>query len=530
MLDFVRQFYDKRVWWAFAGLLLSHLIAASVQGSAWAWVPLIVIGGGTVILSCYKLEWGLAVAFLELFVGGHGHLIDVDVRGFLVSIREVIFAAVMLAWLMLLFWKRQKPEFVSRRDLPFALLALAVLIAAVKGLSTNELGAAFDDLNGYLTLAYFFPIISLRWEAAQRRLFLQTLAVAAIWISATTLLYLYAFTHLPGLASHELYTFVRDARLAEVTLQTTGPVVDYLGNSPWYFRVFQQAQAIVVAFELLLITATLALWREQRAQMPSIVAALHLLMISTILASLSRSFWIGSIAGFATILGLVCLTRPVITTLIKRHFQLAGLSLAAAFILFVIIAIPIPTRPDLTESSFYKGSDEHTREVAVSSRWNLLPPMLAEIWHDPIFGSGFGETVTFISDDPRLRDMNISGEVTTYRFEWGYHDIWLKMGLPGLLSFSWLLITVLAAGLESVRRRDEHVWIVIGLVAGVMMIFVTHIFSPYLNHPIGLGLIMFSLPFLPFAQRQTLVSESKHTRHLTQVPINTPTAGVAFKR
>ncbi len=530
MLDFVRQFYDKRMWWVSGGLVLTHVIAAITQGSAWAWVPLLAIGVGTAGLSYYRLEWGLAIAFLELFIGGHGHLIDVDVRGFSLSIREVIFAAVMAAWLSLLLFKQLKPVFVRHRDLPLACIGLAILIAALKGLSTNEFAAAFDDMNGYLTLAYFFPMISLSWNGERRRLLLQALALAAVWISITTLLYVYAFTHLPGLASHELYTFVRDARLAEVTLQTAGPGIDYLGNSPWYFRVFQQSQAIVATFELLLLAGTFSLWRDKHDQLPGFIMGLHVLLISTILASLSRSFWIGCLAGLALVIASVCLTRPVIVTLIKRHLQLGLLSLVAVVVLFVAITIPIPPRPDLTDSSFYKGRDENTREVAVSSRWNLLRPMLEEIWQAPIIGSGFGETVTFISDDPRLRAVNPSGEVTTYRFEWGYHDLWLKMGILGLLGFGWLLVTVVSVSLKSALRRDQHFWIVVGLASGVVMFYATHIFSPYLNHPIGLGFLIFVLPFLPWKESSPVQAEAVGAISLAPLTIIKPGVGIALKQ
>jgi len=528
MLDFVRQFYDKKIWWVFGGLFLLHLIAASVQDSVWAWVPLIAIGVGTVTVTYRRLEWGLAIAFLELFVGGHGHLIDVAVGGFSLSMREVIFAAVMGTWFLLVLLRKVKPEFIPHRDLPFALIGLAVAIASIKGFATNTAGAAFDDMNGYLTLLYILPMISLRWNGERRRLLLQTFAVAAVWIAVTTLAYLYAFTHLPGLASHELYAFVRDSRLAEITLQTSGRVVDLLGSEPWYFRVFQQSQIVVALFELLMIAGTFLLWKEKHEKLPWFAAGLHTLMIATILASLSRSFWIGCVAGFATLLLFVFLTRPIVVTLVKRHAQLAVFSLVAAFMAYLLVVIP--PRPDLSDSSFYKGRDENTREVAVSSRWNLLRPMVDEIWDDPIFGSGFGETVTFISDDPRLRAVEPSGEVTTYRFEWGYHDLWLKTGILGLLAFGWFFVTTMSVALESVLRRDKRFWIVVGLASGIVMLYVTHIFSPYLNHPIGLAFIVFILPFLPWEEYQLAQDEAAEEAILKPIGLVKPTVGVAFKR
>lgn len=530
MLDFVRQFYDKRVWWVLGGLLLTHLVAASVQGSVWAWVPLVAMTLATFVVSYRKLEYGLAIAFLELFTGGHGHLIDVTVHGFVLSIREVIFAAVMLAWFVQVVQGRMRPQFIAHRDWPFAIIAVAVIIGSVKGLLTNPMGDAFDDLNGFFTLLYFFPMISLPWTGEGRRLLLQTLAASGLWIAFTSLIMVYAFTHLPGLASHQLYTFVRDARLAEITLQTSGRIVDYLGASPWYFRVFQQSQATAALFELLLLAATLVLWRERGEKLPRCLLGMHALMIATILASISRSFWLGCLAGFGLILAFTFLTRPKIVTLATRHVQLAGLSIAAAAMLFLLMALPLPPRPDLSDSSFYKGRDENTREVAVSSRWNLLTPMIQEIWSSPIIGSGFGESVTYISDDPRLRAIDPSGAVTTYRFEWGYHDVWLKTGILGLLGFGWFYVTVLSVAWESVRRQDARYWIVVGLSAGLTMFYVAHIFSPYLNHPIGLGFMIFILPFFAWENRQLAQDDLVEDIVVTPIALPKTNVGIAFKR
>ncbi len=528
MLDFVRQLYDKRWWWVMGGLVFFYIVAFSVQESLWAWVPLVAIGAAVFGISLYKLEYGLALAILEIFMGGHGHLLQVPFLGLQLSLREVIFAAVMAAWLILFLSKRVKPMFVSHRDWPFAVLVLAVLIGNIKGFATNDPAAAFDDMNGYLTLGYFLPMISVQWTNESRRLLLQTFAVSAIWVAATTLVFVYGFTHLPGLTSHEVYTFVRDARIAEVTLQTSGPVVDYLGNAPWYFRVFQQSQVVIGFFEMLLIAATLMLWREPQEKLPWFVSGLHALFMAGIIASLSRSIWIGAVAGFAVVLIFALITRPKAQTLIKRHAQLGMFTIISAFVLFLLVALPLPPRPDITESSFYSGRDENTREVAVSSRWNLLRPMVDEIWKSPIIGSGFGETVTYISDDPRLRAINPSGEVTTYRFEWGYHDIWLKMGVLGLLGFGWIFVTIISVVFESVMRRDSALWIKVGLAGGVASLFIVNIFSPYLNHPIGLMFLIFLLPFLPWEK----ALEEKETADATKVaplPLTEPAVGAIFQ-
>jgi hypothetical protein len=42
----------------------------------------------------------------------------------------------------------------------------------------------------------------------------------------------------------------------------------------------------------------------------------------------------------------------------------------------------------------------------------------------------------------------------------------------------------------------------VSLFAGLITLYVTHVFSPYLNHPIGLGYLLFLLPFLPLPKEQ----------------------------
>ncbi len=531
MTNFVRQFYDKRMWWVLLATLVMHLVAAFLQHSPWALIPLVGFGIGTLALTVWRLEWGLALALFEIFIGGHGHWLDADVAGFSVSIRMVLFLAVMAGWGILLLQRKVKPLWLQHRDLPIALIALGIAVGALQGFLTNSPRDAFDDMNGFLTLFYFFPMISVRWDPYRRRLLLMTLFAAGIWIALTTLALVYGFTHLPGEASHLMYTFIRDARLTEVTLLTSGRLIEFLGSTPWYFRIFQQSQLVVVILELLFLAATVRLWREKDAQVPIFVWLTHILFCATIIASLSRSFWLGAAAGAGIVTILALLSKISVFTITKRYLA-TGIAVALAGLMFVLlVALPIPPRPDLSDSSFYKPKDDNTRELAVSSRWNLLNPMLKKIIAEPIIGSGFGETVTYISDDPRLRAIDPTGEVTTYRFEWGYHDLWLKMGILGLFGFGWFLVTTLTVTWEAIRRNDNHLWLMIGFSGGLVALYVVHVFSPYLNHPIGLGFLVFLLPFFPWAEVKSAQAEDILEASATpNMSVVRPTAGIAFKR
>jgi O-antigen ligase len=126
-------------------------------------------------------------------------------------------------------------------------------------------------------------------------------------------------------------------------------------------------------------------------------------------------------------------------------------------------------------------------EAAVRSRWDLLPPLGKAIVKHPIIGSGFGTTVTYKSSDPRAVQLSPDGQFTTYAFEWGYLDILLKIGLAGLVVYLLLIVKIWRSGWRSGRSGD---FMPLGLLLGISALLATNFFSPYLNHPLGIGYIL----------------------------------------
>lgn len=521
---FIKQFLGKTAAVAFVAIAATHALAIPLQHhDTPSLIVLAAVFAATFALSSRSLSNGLLIAFAEIMVGGHGHLIEASLFEFSVSIRIAIFGAVMAAWLLHVVRTRELPKFLVFRDTPFLLLAAAIAVATVNGMLVNDPGKAFDDMNGYLTIAYLLPMLSIAWDNEKKRQLLQVLFASSMWIAFSTLAIVYLFTHLPGGMLRGVYEFVRDARIAEVTL-LTGPswfVEHFLpSDSPWYFRVFQPAHFFPLVLGLILIAARFTLWRSDR--MPNIARLALMLCVATFIAGQSRSFMIGACAGLAVTAAFILLDTPkAIEKHALRVTQLSLLTLLGAGIFWAAIVFPLPSQPDLRDAAFYRESKDDGRAVAVTSRWNLLYPMFTEIMERPMIGSGFGREVTFISDDPRVRETNPTGEWTTYRFEWGYQDIWLKMGLLGLIAFVWYLIVVSRAFYYSYAVHS-HRWLVIGLYAGVLALFATHVFSPYLNHPIGLGFMLFVLPFFDWEGMTTSLAQQTEAVVKPIVTIPTP--------
>ncbi len=511
MIPVLKQFFDRNTLYGIGALLAVHITAWFTQHTVWSAIPFAIIVIGALIITKRSLVWGLAFAMLEIFVGGHGHLIDVSIGGTALGIRQGIFLAVMLGTLYHVVVNYVRPRFVAERDVPFVFLAVAIALGTISGFARNSVGAAFDDMNGYATFAYLLPVAMIVWTPEAKRVLLWTFALAATWVASSSLVFLFLFTHLSADGVWALYKFARDARLLEATM-LSGPawLVSLLPNGAWYFRVFEQGQFIVMMFTVLLCGVMMFVtksWRERFALLVPMA-----LMFAVDIGGQSRSFWLGLLVSLF-LFGMVFLReRPTIQNIVRMKTVGMLAILVAVMSLWLVVVFPVPSRPDFTTSPFYRGQNDSTRDLAVSSRWNLLGPMMTEIGKNPLWGSGFGTSVTYISDDPRLRAVNGTGEWTTYRFEWGYQDIWLKMGVPGLLAFGFYLVTILRAGYRSVVEREETRWLTLSMACGVIALYVAHVFSPYLNHPIGLGFMVFVLPFFTWRDMPLPTMESLKDR------------------
>lgn len=477
------QFLGKPFWTTLGTLAAIFAFAVLVFDTSLAAPALVAVGISVLALTAYRLEWGIAAAFAELFANSHGHLISADILGFPLSLRMAVFGGVMLGWIGLWASRRVSVQWRHESVYPFLALALAVGIGFAMGFAQNDRGDAFSDGNAYLYIAYLLPILSIHWTAERRRLLLQVLAASAAWVFLLTAGLLYIFTHFPEWMLVEVYRFIRDTRTGELT-KMVGQI----------FRVFLQAQFSVMVMTLLLMPL---LWLESKRRSVSwrLFSALTGCMI-VILMSLSRSFWMGLFFGGLTLLGLVVATyKPTVKRGAKAIGWQALTIPAAMFFLILVILFPLPYRVGSTGdlASLFSSRTTETDDVAISSRWNLLGPMIDEVKARPILGSGFGETVTFTTDDPRARAINPDGTWTTFSLEWGWLELWIKMGILGPIAFLWLFV-VSVLGLMPYLKTDRA-WLGIGLLSALVMLYVTHVFSPYLNHPIGLGFLLFLVPF-----------------------------------
>lgn len=502
----LKDFALRSKWTSGALVVLAilHILAYLVLGSPVLNAIILVIIGSAVVWIGYKrLEFAMLIVLLEVFIGGHGLLFSVPVVGFTLTLRMVLFGVLFAIWFLHMAKGNYRPVFIRSRDAGWFLLFAVIAAATILGVLQFPFREAFDDANSYFYAALVLPMISIPVSKAWKRSLLQVLIVAVLWLGISSLLLTYLFMHLNVVQIDQLYTFVRDARLYEVTLQiierSTGPL-KYLGaviggGTGYWYRLFGQSQLISIFGGIILSSALMIGYRDQRA--PKGLYSVLTLALVVLIIGFSRSFILaaGMIIAFIAI-GSWFYGKKRFKTLPTRIAAMLTASVVAVIALVAVVQIPLPGVTTIEELS--QRDTDTSRDVAISSRWNLLGPMLEEVKESPFAGHGFGKSVTYKSEDPRVVNETGNGIYTTYRFEWGYLDLWLKMGVFGLLAIALIFWSFTRAAVIQMKKAP-NAWLTLGLYGTLLVLFMVHMLTPYLNHPIGISWLVFLIPFFDFS-------------------------------
>ncbi len=494
----INQFFTKPFWITLAVQVGIFLLAIPLFHHQSASTAALIVCAIVVLAATVKrLEYGIFALFAELFANSHGHILYVTAGGIQIGLRMAVFAGLMLGYGIVIV--RGLMDGQGRESLrgiwndsrlrAFAPLAIAIVLGLATGLF-NDPVRAFKDGNGYIYLLAILPVLSVHWDSAKQKILLQILAASAAFVSLLSLGLFFVFTHAPLFTLADAYTFIRDTRTGELTQQKYGQI----------FRVFLQSQFTTLSFALL-IAPLLFFLKDRRSRCVNFLTLTVLL--ATLVISLSRSFWIALIGAAVAMLVLIFYSRKTtIRSAVWSSAQAVLAGVASLILLVIILLLPYPgaghrSIKDLTALLSDRGTE--TTDAAIDSRWKLLTPMLTDIKAMPISGYGFGHQVEFITDDPRIRAQIPDGRYLTYSMEWGWLELWLKMGILGPLAFLYLFY-FFARGLWPYLRGEQS-WIGIGGIGALIGLALTHVFSPYLNHPLGLGLFLILAPFLEVTRR-----------------------------
>ncbi len=404
----------------------------------------------------------------ELILGGQGYLLHIGADSFNLSLRLGLFVVCFLVWAVktlitkdFSFLKRKEFLLVSVFGLFFS---LSVLIGLFSG---RPLSNIFLDLNGYL----YFGLIGLFLSAKINFKKAGVVALfATAFIALESLFLVFAFAHgLSWVGNSWLYGWIRSTGVGEIA-KISEPL----------YRVFFQSHIfnLYLVFPLLailfLVKHNLSKWQ---------IGALLFFLWLNILAlyiSQSRSFWL---SGAVMIVPLVIF---IIYELRKQNLKVfLVIMIIPVLILFSDLVVKMATG-DFKGNLWQQRMGEGSEQAGVSSRSAQIWPLLNEIKKAPLFGQGFAKEVTYVSNDPRVRLKNPTGEYTTYAFELGYFDMALKYGLLGLGAYLSLLFYLLF----KLYKKSKGKPIYLGLALSLLALMIVNIFTPYLNHPLGIGFIL----------------------------------------
>ncbi len=483
----------------------TYLLSSNAASLVW-----LVIVSATGIVALKRFDIAVLILLGELFIGSQGgYLVTLGAaQGLNLSLRQGLFLVIVGVWCAELvfatieggtrratawsWFHRLKERGVL---IPYVLLVAMLGFGILRGvLRGNAYDTIFFDVNRSLYYGLFPALVVAFASASLWRRLPAVLSAAVTMAVAKALIVLFFFSHRILNVAQILYFWIRDTRVGEITIM----VADF-------YRIFFQSQIFILVscFSAALLFAYA---RERKRWLAYASAAFFCWSMVSMLLSLSRSFWFGgavATVALALILGWA-------KAELRVWYRLVALGASSIVIAATVIAalyyFPYPNKSGtLSLTSLFGDRAFSLNDSAANSRWALLPKLTEAAMEHPIFGSGYGTTVTYTTSDPRLLTANNTATYTTYAFEWGYHDMWLKIGLVGLSIYSWFVAMLAFPMLRTMRigrkdlrvadfAEDDHrkrtVLVSAGVFVGLVALLATNIFSPYLNHPLGIGILM----------------------------------------
>jgi GT2 family glycosyltransferase len=467
---------SQQIWGKWLGLLLLVEIVsfASLYHSVVMSISAVILSGCMAFVA-WKRPWiAISAILLEILIGSKGGILFVGEHPQTTSVRILLVAAFLFGWLLNIFTSPERKarirswsRFLQGRW-AYLILASVIIWGVMRGWMLGNGQTVFKDANAWgfwIMLLPLLDIVNQHGEAAEKQV-KQVLVIGLSWLAAKTLLISYIFSHGLGIAPR-VYPWVRRTGIGEITL--------IAGN---FFRVFFQSHVYAVFG---VIALTIKEFSQTINRKPYLLGSL----IAVLVLGLSRSFWIGTVFGLVLSIGLYLSYSEKTKQQKKPIKQFAIAGLIGICLSLGSVMIPIPP-VDIASLSSVFGNRADGGEAAVVSRWNLLSSLEQKIRQHPIIGSGFGAVVTYQTKDPRIVKQT-GGTYTTYAYEWGWLEHWVKFGLIGIPLMAWLVFSLayrLWKSPWSLEVRISSVAILAALAA-------IHVFTPYLNHPLGISVLLF---------------------------------------
>jgi len=480
LFDFIKR--KKVLSWSLFFLFLEIVSFCVYKNIFWNNVVVVILGLGILVLTYKKPLLSFILVIVELVLGGFGYWFVFTFGDHRISERMIFMGSFLLGWLLWRVFKKNKVINWKKywEKLKYWILILGLILFAFVLGYWHGYVFLFKDVNAWLFLFYIVPIadfllnISIEQKARLKNDFINIFLAGLIVLAFKVLITFFLFAH-GFLIIDSLYTWIRDTRIGEITPAGGG-----------LYRVFFQSAIYIV---LALVMMLPQVWEEKKNTWS--FSILFVFFLSVLIISLSRSFWL---AFGIVLIGIYIYFAWIFKKLFIKKIVLLFLWLVASlgFLSFLIL---LPVNKNNSQIALSRLLVQRTdlQDEAISSRWNLLPIMLEAIKGHWVVGYGFGKTLEYKSNDPRIRQQNSEGYFRTYAFEWGWLSFMLKFGLIGVFVFIFWLGSIF----WNVKGTSYDKKVKLGIYFSGLLLVVVHFFTPYLNHPLGFGwLILIQSLFL----------------------------------
>lgn len=395
-------------------------------------LPILVLFGLVMSVVSYVVPTvALSLFVVELSYGAFGRMIAWGS----VSLRMVLFGGFLLGYGALVIRGHEKIPKLTIFDYVFLVVcSVGVLVGFYRG---NNISAIVADSNAYLFIPFFWVIRGYLLKHSAH--FFSLLTTASLFFVLKLLFVFIYFTGGTPIAHNEVYVYLRDTRVFEITAITDS-----------VSRVFSSAIFIIAVPYLFLVSRKLTRVR----------LILLGLCCAAMLIGFSRSLLVGLLVA---VLYLSLFDYKVL-------LRVVGGSVIGFLVVFCCMALG-GYQGDYT-ALWRSRTLGAPSEVATVSRFEQLPVLWKAIVARPLFGSGFGAALSMNTAQSRN-----DGVVTKTSFEWGYLDSFVKLGVGSFFLIYYLFR--LSRGGQTKTAR-----------AITLTVLITHIFTPLLFHPLGMWMLV----------------------------------------
>ena len=336
---------------------------------------------------------------------------------------------------------------LSTKSLTLFSVYFVILLAAIfKGIILNGIGSTLQHSKGYLFALYFLPAATiLNSKERVKELFrlCDKFALALAFIIVVLFLLL-------SVNFNRFYAVFNPILLR----YDIGHIVN-VGAVP---RVFFKCVPYCAIFAIYRITEWL--YKPIRHRVLYFISIL--IMIAAVITSFTMGLWL----AFAVGVFIVFMHYSHKNKLIFLSVCFIGGCLVLALFGSDIFSV-LGSRLSSSDTSGIIKAQQFKQMI---ESWLLAP----------IFGHGFGESITFVSG---------AGTRTMLTIENTWLEILNTMGVVGLIAFLCLILYPVVALEKANKIETDMLSVKFTIIGGVFILIIVSAFNPFINNPIGLAFV-----------------------------------------